>query len=73
MTVLQRWVRRCVVPILLVLISVASLAAFLVSVVPLALLSTVWSPARKTLRLSTFALVVLGLRWSRWLWHLACG
>jgi 1-acyl-sn-glycerol-3-phosphate acyltransferase len=60
MTVLPRWVRRCVTPILLVLALVVSLAAFLATVVPLALLSAVWSPARRSLRLLVFALVVLG-------------
>jgi hypothetical protein len=60
MTIPPRWTRRYVSPIALVLISIASLTVFLATVVPLALISTVWSPASKALRLIVFALVVLG-------------
>jgi 1-acyl-sn-glycerol-3-phosphate acyltransferase len=60
MTVPARWIRRCVSPIAFVLISAASLAVFVATVVPLALISAVWSPARKALRLVVFAFVILG-------------
>jgi acyltransferase-like protein len=60
MTALPRGVRRCVAPIVLVLALVVFLAVLLAAVVPLGLLSAVWSPARKALRLLVFAPVVLG-------------
>ncbi len=60
MTALPRWARLWITPILLVLTLAVSLVLLLAAVVPLGLLSVVWSPARKVLRLLVFAPVVLG-------------